>query len=187
MRQAHRPHARSTGSPFRPAASRPAPRRPRRSRATAPARLICRRIPAPSAAPARRPFNIAARSGAAHGADDAVEVVAEHARCNVPPNSRSRSRRVWTSTELRPELSPLAPPSIRRGPPESDFHGTARCCRSRQVASVIEPAERPDRGAANQRRGIVRAAARPRPRARHRRNCRWRSARCARSGRGRCA
>ena len=50
-----------------------------------------------------------------------------------------------------------------------------------------QSAERPHRGAAHQRRGIVEQSLGFAAPARHRRNCRWRSAHCARSGRGRCA
>ena len=64
-------------------------------------------------------------------------------RCSARPNSRDRSRTGWAST----------PPSTR--PARTRRVSCARLLRQRRKPRRIEPPERPDGGAAHQRRGIV--------------------------------
>ena len=87
--------------------------------------------------------------GAAHGADDALEAVAEHAdemfRRIAETETQERGHRRFIP-RARPFHSAATSGSVSSTAPR-------RCAAFEPRA--IEPAERPDGGAANQRRGIV--------------------------------
>ena len=174
--------ARASDRRRRRARSRRAARSPARPRSTSVGAAVS---PSNTMISTRRPPKVRPREFggillAAGGADDACEPRRNDGRHSAGRNSRSRGRAAWSCASFE-----------RRRPFVGDIGvGLRRTVARRKRREIVrreEPGQRPHRGAAHQRGGIVEQPLGVRPRGRRRRCCRSRSARCARSGRGRCA